>query len=176
VRGSEQTILDLTRAAAALLAEALTRIGDRFAIHGFRSDGRHDVHYLRVKDFDGVWNDAAKARLAALEAAYSTRLGAALRHAGQQLKRQPQRKKIVFVLTDGEPADVDVRDPQYLRHDAQRAVHELHRDGIVSYCLTLDPHADTYVERIFGPRHYTIVDRVQRLPEVLPSLYLGLTR
>jgi Mg-chelatase subunit ChlD len=176
VRGSEHTVLDLTRSAAALLAEALQRIGDRFAIHGFRSDGRHDVHYLRVKDFHERWGDAAKARLAGLEGAYSTRLGAALRHAGQLLKRQPQRKKIVFVLTDGEPADIDVRDPQYLRLDAQRAVHELKRDGIVSYCLTLDPHADAYVQRIFGPRHYTVVERVQRLPEVLPTLYLGLTR
>ncbi|MEW6693521.1 MAG: VWA domain-containing protein [Pseudomonadota bacterium] len=176
VRGSDQTVLDLARAAAALLAEALTRIGDRFAIHGFRSDGRHDVHYLRIKDFHQAWGEPAKARLAGLEGAFSTRLGAALRHAGQQLKRQPQRKKIVFVLTDGEPADIDVRDPQYLRHDAQRAVHELQRDGIVSYCLTLDPHADAYVERIFGARHYTVVERVQRLPEVLPTLYLGLTR
>lgn len=69
-----------------------------------------------------------------------------------------------------------ILDPQYLRLDAQRAVHELKRDGIVSYCLTLDPHADAYVQRIFGPRHYTVVERVQRLPEVLPTLYLGLTR
>jgi len=176
VRGSEQTVLDLTRAAATLLAEALQRIGDRFAIHGFRSDGRHDVHYLRIKDFRESWGDAPKARLAGLEGAFSTRLGAALRHAGAELQRQPQRKKIVFVLTDGEPADVDVRDPQYLRLDAQHAVQELKRDGIVSYCLTLDPLADAYVARIFGARHYTVLDRVQRLPEVLPTLYLGLTR
>ncbi|WP_334135047.1 nitric oxide reductase activation protein NorD [Tepidimonas sp.] len=176
VRGSEHTVLDLTRTAAALLAEALQRIGDRFAIHGFRSDGRHDVHYLRIKDFRERWGEAAKARLAALEGAFSTRLGAALRHAGQQLRQQPQRKKIVFVLTDGEPADVDVRDPQYLRQDAQRAVQDLRRDGIVSYCLTLDPRADAYAQRIFGARHYTVLERVQRLPEVLPTLYLGLTR
>ncbi|TSE30701.1 VWA domain-containing protein [Tepidimonas taiwanensis] len=176
VRGTDQTVLDLTRAAAALMAEALQRIGDRFAIHGFRSDGRHDVHYLRVKDFRQGWGEAAKARLAGLEGAFSTRLGAALRHAGAELKRQPQRKRIVFVLTDGEPADVDVRDPQYLRVDAQHAVQELRCDGIISYCLTLDPRADAYVERIFGARHYTVLERVQRLPEVLPSLYLGLTR
>ena len=134
------------------------------------------MHYLRIKDFRESWGDGPKARLAGLEGAFSTRLGAALRHAGAELQRQPQRKKIVFVLTDGEPADVDVRDPQYLRLDAQHAVQELKRDGIVSYCLTLDPLADAYVARIFGARHYTVLDRVQRLPEVLPTLYLGLTR
>lgn len=176
VRGQEQTVLDLTRSASVLLAEALQRLGDRFALHGFSSDGRHDVQYQRFKDFDEPWGDAAKARLAAMNGAYSTRMGAALRHAGVWLARQPQRKKILFVVTDGEPADRDVRDPQYLRHDAQRAVQALQRDGIVSYCLSLDPHADHYVSRIFGPRHFTVLDRVERLPEKLPMLYLGLTR
>jgi len=176
VRGQEQTVLQLARSASVLLAEALNRLGDRFALHGFSSDGRHDVHYQRFKDFDEPWGDVAKARLAGMTAAYSTRMGAALRHAGHWLALQPQRKKILFVVTDGEPADQDVRDPQYLRHDAQRAVQALQRDGIASYCLSLDPHADHYVSRIFGPRHYTVLDRAERLPEQLPMLYLGLTR
>ncbi|TSE35407.1 nitric oxide reductase activation protein NorD [Tepidimonas charontis] len=176
VRGQDHTVLELTRAASVLLAEALDRLGDRFALHGFCSDGRHDVQYLRFKDFDEPWRDAAKARLAAMKAQYSTRMGAALRHGGRWLRRQPQRKKILFVITDGEPADRDVPDPQYLRLDAQRAVQDLQRDGIVTYCLSLDPHADRYVARIFGPRHYTVLDRVERLPQQLPLLYLGLTR
>jgi len=176
VRGQDQTVLDLTRSASVLLAEALDRIGDRFAIHGFSSDGRHDVHYQRFKEFREPWGDVPKARLAGMKGAYSTRMGAALRHAGVELARQPQRRKILFVVTDGEPADQDVRDPQYLRHDAQRAVQALQRDGIVTYCLSLDPHADHYVNRIFGARHFTVLDQVERLPEKLPMLYLGLTR
>lgn len=176
VRGQSQTVLELSRSASVLLAEALHRLGDRFALHGFSSDGRHDVHYQRFKDFDEPWGDLAKARLAGMKAAYSTRMGAALRHAGGWLARQPQRKKILFVVTDGEPADQDVRDPQYLRHDAQRAVQALQREGVVSYCLSLDPHADHYVSRIFGAHHFTVLDRAERLPEQLPMLYLGLTR
>jgi nitric oxide reductase activation protein len=81
----------------------------------------------------------------------------------------------LLVLTDGEPADVDVRDPQYLRFDARKAVEELGRSGITSYCLSLDPNADQYVARIFGPRNYRVLDRVERLPEQLPALYVGLT-
>ncbi|MCX7945937.1 MAG: hypothetical protein N2557_03070 [Hydrogenophilus sp.] len=178
VRGGAEgeTILELTRAAAALLAEALARLGDRFAIDGFCSNERHDVRYFRIKGFEEGWGVRAKARLAGVSAQFSTRLGAALRHAGSLLRRQPQRRRLLFVLTDGEPADIDVRDPQYLRLDAQRAVQELARDGIVCYCLTLDPFADTYVARIFGANRYTIVERVERLPELLPQLYLGLTR
>jgi len=176
VRGQDYSIMDLTRSATVLLADALDRIGDPFALHGFCSDGRHDVHYYRFKDFDKPYNDLVKARLAGLKGSYSTRMGAALRHAGAQLKLQPKNKKILFVITDGEPADNDVRDPQYLRFDTKRAVEELARDGITTYALSLDPHADQYVSRIFGAKNFTVLDQVERLPEKLPMLYMGLTR
>lgn len=176
VRGQDYTVLDLTRAATVLLADALDRIGDPFALHGFCSDGRHDVHYYRFKDFGEPYNDLVKARLAAMQGAYSTRMGAALRHAGMYLGQQPKHKKILFIITDGEPADNDVRDPQYLRFDAKRAVEELARAGITTYALSLDPHADQYVSRIFGVKNFTVLDHVERLPEKLPMLYMGLTR
>lgn len=174
--GAEQTVLDLAREASALLADAMRRIGDPFAIHGFSSDGRHDVRYLRFKDFDAPYDAAAKARMAGMRSGLSTRMGAAMRHAGTLLRRQPQSRRLLLVLTDGEPADVDVRDPQYLRMDARKAIEDLARGGVTTYCLSLDPHADQYVARIFGARNYRVLDRVERLPEQLPSLYLGLTR
>ncbi len=176
VRGHDYSIMDLTRAATVLLSDALDRIGDPFALHGFCSDGRHDVHYYRFKDFGQPYNDLVKARLAGLKGSYSTRMGAALRHAGAQLKLQPKSKKILFIITDGEPADNDVRDPQYLRFDTKHAVEELARDGITVYALSLDPHADQYVARIFGAKNFTVLDQVERLPEKLPMLYMGLTR
>ena len=106
----------------------------------------------------------------------STCMGAAMRHAGSMLKRQPSNKKLLLVVTDGEPADNDVRDPQYLRYDAKKSVEELTRSGITTYCLSLDPRADEYVSRIFGTKSYMVVDQVQRLPKKLPALYIGLTR
>jgi nitric oxide reductase NorD protein len=81
VRGQDYSVMDLTRAATVLLSDALDRIGDPFALHGFCSDGRHDVHYYRFKDFDQPYNDLVKARLAAMQGSYSTRMGAAMRHA-----------------------------------------------------------------------------------------------
>ena len=176
VRGQDYTVMDLTRAATVLLSDALDRIGDPFALHGFCSDGRHDVHYYRFKDFDQPYGDLVKARLAGMKGSYSTRMGAALRHAGAILRQQPKSKKILFVITDGEPADNDVRDPQYLRYDTKRAVEELVRYGITTYALSLDPHADQYVSRIFGAKNFTVLDHVERLPEKLPMLYMGLTR
>ncbi len=176
VRGHDYTVMDLTRAATVLLAGALDRIGDPFAIHGFCSDGRHDVHYHRFKDFDQPYDDLVKARLAGMKGQLSTRMGAALRHAAHYLAQQPRNKRVVFVVTDGEPADNDVTDPKYLRHDAKAAVEELSRQGITVYGLSLDPHADQYVSRIFGIKNFTVIDQVERLPEKLPMLYMSLTR
>jgi nitric oxide reductase activation protein len=176
VRGGEATVLELSRQATVLLADALARIGDPFAIHGFASDGRHDIGYHRFKDFDDDYAEVAKGRLAAMTGQLSTRMGAAMRHAGTFLRRVPQSKKLLLVLTDGAPADVDVRDPQYLRQDARKAVEELARAGVGAFCISLDPEADAYVSRIFGANRYAVVDRIERLPERLPLLYMGLTR
>ena len=176
VAGQEHTVLDLTRSACALLADAIQKVGDPFAIHGFCSDGRHDVNYWRFKDFDQPYDELAKARLAGMQGQLSTRMGAAIRHATAALKAQRSSKKLLLVITDGVPADVDVRDPQYLRHDTKKAVEAAARNGVTTYCMSLDPRADQYVSRIFGERHYLVVDKVERLPEKLPVLYAGLTR
>ncbi len=176
VAGHDYSVLDLTRQATVLLANAINKIGDPFAIHGFCSDGRHDVEYYRYKDFDQPYNEIPKARLAGMTGQLSTRMGAAMRHASHYLKLQKSAKKLLLVITDGEPADVDVRDPQYLRHDTKKAVEEAGRSGILTYCMSLDPRADQYVSRIFGERNYLVVDHVERLPEKLPVLYAGLTR
>ncbi len=175
VRGTERTVLELTREAAALVAAAIDGIGDPFAIHGFASDGRHDVQYYRYKDFDQPLDAEAKSRLAGMKGGLSTRMGAAMRHAGRHLAQRPEKHKLLLIVTDGEPADIDERDPQYLRHDTRKAVQELAKEGVHSYCLTLDPEADRYVARIFGENNYTIVDRVERLPEKLPRLFAALT-
>jgi len=174
--GSDKTVLQLTREAATLVATAIEGIGDAFALHGFASDGRHDVQYYRFKDFNQHFDDEAKARLAGMKGGLSTRMGAALRHAGHHLMKQPERRKLILLVTDGEPADIDERDPQHLRHDTRKAVEELYSQGVLSYCLTLDAQADSYVKRIFGESHYTIVDNVDRLPEQLPTLFASLTR
>jgi len=172
---SGPSVLDLTREATALLAWAIDSIGDPFAVHGFASDGRHDVQYYRFKDFQQGYDDDAKARLAGMRGGLSTRMGAALRHAGWHLSQQPNEKRLILLITDGEPADIDERDPQYLRHDTKKAVEALAARGIQTYCLTLDPNADRYVERIFGESRYSIIDHVKRLPERLPAVFASIT-
>jgi nitric oxide reductase activation protein len=173
--GSEQTILELSQEAVSLLAWAIDKLGDPFAIGGFHSNTRHDVRYLHVKGYSERWDDEVKGRLAAMSAQYSTRMGAAMRHAAHYLENQKAEKKLMLILTDGQPADVDTKDERMLIEDARQAVKELDTKGIYAYCINLDPKADEYVSDIFG-KQYTVVDNIQRLPERLPELFMALTK
>jgi nitric oxide reductase NorD protein len=151
------------------------QLGDPFAIAGFHSNTRHDVRYLHIKGYGEHWGDDAKGRLAAMQAGYSTRMGAAMRHAAHYLEARQADKKLMLILTDGQPSDIDTHDEQLLIEDTRQAVKELDRDGIFTYCISLDPKADEYVSGIFG-RQYTVIDNIQRLPEKLPELFLALTK
>jgi nitric oxide reductase NorD protein len=159
----------------ALLGWAIEHLGDEFAIAGFSSNSRHEVRYQHIKGYEEHWDERVKARLAAMEAGYSTRMGAAMRHAAHYLEARKADKKLLLVLTDGEPSDIDVSDQQLLIRDTQKAVQELDQQGIYTYCINLDPNADEYVQDIFGTQ-YTVIDRIGRLPEKLPQLFMALTK
>ena len=173
--GSEQSILELSQQAVALLAWAVERLGDEFAIAGFSSNTRHEIRYQHIKGYNEHWDDSVKSRLAAMEARWSTRMGAALRHAAHYLEARTADKKLLLVLTDGEPADIDVDDERLLIEDTRKAVQELDQQGIYTYCINLDTRADEYVQDIFG-KQYMVIDKVERLPEKLPQLFLALTK
>lgn len=176
-QGCSQSILTLSQEAVSLLAWAIEQLGDPFAIAGFCSNTRHEVYYQHIKEFDEHWNNDVKSRLSAIKAEYSTRMGAAMRNAGHYLGQQTTEKKLLLILTDGEPADIDVaiEDTQLLIKDAHKAVQELRDNNIYTYCISLDPHADEYVQDIFGS-HYTVIDHVDRLPEQLPKIFMALTK
>jgi len=169
-----QTLLELSQEALAITAWTVEQLGDKFAIAGFSSDTRHEVRYQHIKGYSEGYTDEVKARISAMEAKYSTRMGAAMRHAAHYLEAQEAEKKLMLVLTDGEPADIDTKDPKMLINDTHKAVEELQSLGIYSYCITLDPKADEYVEDIFG-NQYTVIDHVDKLPEQLPQVFMKLT-
>ena len=103
------------------------------------------LSYFRVKDFDIPFAERAKARLAGLRGGYSTRIGAAIRHAGADLKRQITHRRLLLIVTDGEPSDVDVAERRYLVEDARHAVQELGHQGVDVFCVGLDSGGDSYL-------------------------------
>lgn len=169
--GSPHTLLALEQQAALLLARAALAAGDRIAIHGFSSDTRAQVHYHRLLDFGAPLDSAAVARLQAVPARWSTRMGAALRHATALLAAEPAAQRALLVLSDGAPADIDVHDGRYLVEDAHVAVQAARRARIVVQGLTVDGGAADYARRIFGPRHARLIRHAAQLPRQLAGLY-----
>ena len=175
VKAAGRSVLELERDATSLLAHAMDGLGDPFAIHAFCSDTREDVRYYRLKDFETQWGSAAKRRLAGVTGRFSTRMGAALRHAGHDLVARASYRKLLLLVSDGEPSDVDIADRRYLVEDARRAVLSLRHLGIDLFCVGLDAGGDSYLTRIFGRSNVVQLDRIERLPEKLPLLYFRLT-
>lgn len=175
IPGTGQSLLELSEEALAIMSWTVEQLGDKFAIAGFNSDTRHNVRYQHIKGFSEGWGDEVKGRIAAMEAGYSTRMGAAMRHAAHYLHGQKAEKKLLLILTDGEPADIDTKDPEVLIQDTHKAVQELKDLGIFSYCISLDAQADDYVDRIFG-NQYTVIDKLALLPEKLPKVFMQLTK
>jgi hypothetical protein len=173
--GSNASVLALERAAAALLGDAMQGLGDRFAIRAFCSNGRHDVRYGAIKEFTAPFDDDAKRRLAGLQGALSTRLGAALRHAGAELAQQATYRRLLLVVSDGEPSDIDVGDRRYLVEDARHAIQELAARGIDVFGVCLDTGSGSDFARIFGRQRMFQINRIESLPEKLPLIYLRLT-
>ena len=175
VESTNQTILELSQEAVSLLAWSVEQLGDNFAIAGFNSNTREQVMYYHIKGFSEHWDDTVKARLANLKAEYSTRMGAAIRHGTHYLDLQKSDKKLMLILTDGEPSDVDVEDPEMLIKDTHKAVQECQQKGMYPYCISLDNKADEYISDVFGS-HYSVIDRIESLPKELPQLFLSLTK
>jgi nitric oxide reductase NorD protein len=170
------SVLDVERLAVAVLAEAMERLGDPFCLLAFASDGRDDVKMTMIKSFGQIYDRNCMARLAGLKSGLSTRLGTALRHAGRVIGEAQSGRRLVIVLTDGEPSDIDVSDPLDLVEDARRAAVGLHSAGIDTYGVVLGKGGGEGSSRIFGRGNTMMVHRIEDLPSRLSELYFRLAR
>lgn len=164
-------LIETTRGAALALARTLERGGHRTAIHGFRSDTRHRVEYERFLNFGERLEDGARARLLSATGSASTRIGAAIRHAARYLGRETTQHRMLVLLSDGEPADIDVFDPEYLKRDAQRAAQELRRAGFEACCAMPVSSASKTACFVFGASNVLRVHRPEGLAATL-SVYM----
>jgi hypothetical protein len=176
VAASGATVLETEQLAVAALAEALASLDDPFALRAFASAGREDVRVFCLKDFGEPYGAPVKARLAHLAPQLSTRLGTALRHAGAEIAEVRSHRKLILVLTDGEPSDIDVVDPRDLVEDARRAVLALRARGIDVFGVTLDPSGSGSGAAVFGRGQHMPVRRLEDLPARLAELYFRLAR
>ncbi|OAT85554.1 VWA domain-containing protein [Desulfotomaculum copahuensis] len=185
-----KTILDIEREAVVIMAEALEVIGDRYALYGFNGEGRHGVKFHVLKEFDEPYGMTVRQRFGGLASDGLTRLGAAIRHTAGKLQKVEAAVKLLLILSDGRPYDVDyypvknragpagwlqADDTFYAREDCRMALREARMKRITTFCITVDRRGTDYLEDIFGDAGYVVIDDVTLLPLKLPDLYKRLT-
>ncbi|AWC23209.1 Nitric oxide reductase activation protein [Aminobacter sp. MSH1] len=167
-------VLDVEKEALLILANGLAACGDNHSILTFTSRRRDWVRIEVVKAFDESMSSTIEARIAALKPGYYTRIGAAIRHATAELAKQPNRKKLLLVLTDGKPNDLDHYEGRFALEDSRRAVIEARRSGLGVFGVTVDREAKSYVPALFGQNGYAMVGNIAKLPAALPAIYRSL--
>ena len=168
-------IIEIEKEGLVLMSEALEAVGDVYSINGFTSEGRRNVKFYVVKDFDEKYNDEVKRRIGGITYQNNTRLGAAIRHATARLGKQDARTRLLIVLSDGRPYDHDYGDARYAREDTREALRQAKNDGITPFCITIDRESEAELRDLYGEIGYTIIDDVLSLPERLPGIYRRLT-
>jgi nitric oxide reductase NorD protein len=171
-----QRIVDVEKDALLLVCEALRALGDRHAIFAFCGEGAEHVAIIPVKSFGDSPGDLVRRRIAALDADGYTRVGAAIRHATAALSGEPTERRLLLILSDGKPNDVDEYEGTYGIEDARQAVAEARAQGVDVFCLTVDRDAPRYARRIFGRTGFGVLRRADLLPEVLIDVLRRLLR
>jgi nitric oxide reductase NorD protein len=163
-------INDAEREALVLLAESLETLGDRYAIYGFSGMTRKRCEVYRVKDFHEPYTDEVRARISGITPQDYTRMGVTIRHLSALLNQVEARTKLLITLSDGKPDDYDTYRGTYGIEDTRQALIEAKRDGIHSFCITIDKEANDYL-----PHNYTVIDEVRKLPLKVSDIYRRLT-
>lgn len=173
---ANRPVIDLEREALVALAEGISACGDDVGVLAFHSLRRDRVFVTELKGFDEPASAAVRRRIANLKPGFYTRLGAAIRHAAMRLAERPTRRRLLLVLTDGKPNDLDHYEGRYGIEDTRRAIVEARAKGLVVFGVTIDDKAKDYFPRIFGAGAFAILSRPSRLTAALPLIYRHLVR
>ena len=171
----EQRVIDVVRDSLFLFSEALQATGDRFSMYGFSSRRRNHVRFHTLKTFDEACNNEVRGRIQAIRPGYYTRMGAAIRQATALLEKEYSSQKLLLILTDGKPNDLDKYEGRYGIEDTRKAIHEAIERGLHPFCVTIDEKAGDYLPYLFGSSSYVLVRNAGELPAKLPLLYAQLT-
>ena len=166
-----RAVIDIEREALAALAWGLDACGDDFAIHAFSSLKRNRVFVQEAKRFDEKMSGLVESRIASLKPGFYTRLGAAVRHVSGDLSGQARKRRLLLVITDGKPNDLDHYEGRHGIEDSRMAVLEARRAGHAVFGITVDRDGKSWFSRIFGKGGYALIPDPEKLTQALPKIY-----
>ncbi|NWF71805.1 MAG: VWA domain-containing protein [Nitrospirae bacterium] len=167
-------VIDVEKEGLVLLCEALEAVGDQYALYGYSGQGRGQVDFLVMKDFDDQLGGKTAQRVGGLSPMRQNRDGAAIRHATAKLLAREARTRLLVLISDGRPLDDGYKD-EYSLEDTKASLREARRRGVHPFCVTIDRKADGYVRRMYGDVQFMVIDQIEALPMRLPRIYQRLT-
>lgn len=168
-------VIDIQKEAMVIMAEALDVLDDPYAIYGFSSEGRFRVDMFNVKDFNEPYDEKVQYRLGNLQPIGLTRMGTVVRHATYKLDEVPAAIKLLVILTDGRPYDMEYGNLEYAISDTKKAIQEARNKNIHPFIITSDQKGSDYLRMISPQTECIILPKVELLPTLLPALYRRLT-
>ncbi|MDD2789847.1 MAG: VWA domain-containing protein [Sulfurimonas sp.] len=169
-------VIDMIKDSLMVFAESLQRLQDRFSIYAFSSIRNKKVNFHIIKNFKEKYSDRVRGRIDLIKPGYYTRLGAAIRESAKILEKQQSANKLLLILSDGKPNDVDRYDGRYGIEDTKKAIEEVKQKGITPFCITIDVEAKEYLPYLFGRNSYAVIRDAKKLPKVVTEIYMNLTR
>jgi len=164
-------IIDHEKEALLLLCESMKGLRDRYGVFGFSGRNRSGCRYYNIKGFDEPYGVKVRERIGALVPTGYTRMGAAIRHAASLLAKERARVRLLFIISDGKPNDMDVYEGRYGLEDTAMAIRETKKAGLTPFCLTVDNTAGEYLPRLFGKGNYVVLSDAKKLASTLPVLF-----
>lgn len=172
----EIRVIDMIKDGLMVFSQALEKLEDKFAIYAFSSNKNTNVKFHIIKNFKEKYSNLIRGRIEAIKPGYYTRLGAAIRESTKILNKQQNQNKLLLIISDGKPNDIDRYDGRYGIEDTKKAIEEVKQKGITPFCITIDIEAKDYLSYLFGKNGYAVVRDSKKLPKIMPGVYINLTK
>jgi nitric oxide reductase NorD protein len=170
-----ERVLDLSREAVTVIAEALEGLVPELAVAGFSSHTRKHCRFTVIKAMNEPWAHA-RLRLGGVEPEGYTRIGPALRHATHVLEQTRAERRLLLLVTDGKPNDYDRYEGRYGVHDVRHAVLEAASHGVHVHALAIDPSAEHGLAEMFRDHRYTLLRSPHELGPAMGQVIAAMER
>ena len=84
-------------------------------------------------------------------------------------------RRLLLIITDGKPNDLDHYEGRHGIEDTARAVREARRVGQAVFGIAIDADAKPWFPRLFGQNGFAVVSQPDHLIKALPAIYRQVT-
>lgn len=149
----EKKIIDVIKELTIILTCSIKNYISEHLIATFYSNTRHDCTYKIIKNLK---EKDIKSNIKAINANGYTRIGPAIRHSIKELKKTHSKKKIIILITDGNPTDYDEYEGEYGINDIKFAITEAKKSKISTTCIITHTQPNQNFIKIFKNKNLTL--------------------